>query len=110
MAVDRYKDDPNVEFYFIDTQETKADYKKKVADFINQKGFTFNVLFDQGEVGKQSKQYDAIAKPLHNSGIPFKVIIDANGRLRWFMTGYHGSPTGMADEIQYVIDYLKNEK
>lgn len=110
MAVDRYKDDPNVEFYFIDTQETKADFKKKVADFIKQKGFTFNVLFDQGEVGKQSKQYDAIAQLLHNSGIPFKVIIDANGRLRWSMTGYHGSPTGMADEIQYVIDYLKNEK
>lgn len=110
IAVDRYKNDPDVEFYFIDTQETKADYRQKVADFIKQKGFTFNVLFDEGEVGKQSKQYDAIAKPLHNSGIPFKVIIDANGRLRWFMTGYHGSPTGMADEIQYVIDYLKNEK
>lgn len=109
IAVDRYKDDPDVEFYFIDTQEMKADYRQKVADFIKQKGFTFNVLFDKGETGKQSKQYDAIAKPLHNSGIPFKVIIDAKGRLRWSMCGYNGSPTGMADEIQYVIDYLKNE-
>lgn len=109
MAVDRYKDDPDVEFYFIDTQETSANYRQKVADFIKQKGYSFNILFDEGPVGKQSKQYDAIAKPLQTSGIPFKVIIDANGRLRWCMSGYKGSPVGMADEIQYVIEYLKNE-
>lgn len=110
MAVDRYKDDPDVEFYFIDTNETTPDYRKKVADFIKSKGYTFNVLFDEGEAGHQDKVYKDYCSQLHTSGIPFKMIVDGNGRLRWSKCGYNGSPTGMADEIQYVVDYLKNEK
>ncbi len=115
MVVDRYKDDPDVEFYFIDTQETKTDYRNKVVEFIKSKGYTFDVLYDEGEVGSghesgQSKQYNAVARQMHTSGIPYKIIVDGKGRLRWTMSGYKGSPTEMADEIQYVIDYLKNEK
>ena len=50
MAVDRYKDDPDVEFYFIDTNETTAGFRQKVADFIKSKGYTFNVLLDRKSV------------------------------------------------------------
>lgn len=109
MVVDRYKDDSDVEFYFVDTNETAKDYRQKVADFIQQKGYTFNVLFDEGEPGHQDKVYKNYCALLHTSGIPFKIIIDQKGRLRWAKCGYTGSPSGMADEIQYVIDYLKNE-
>ncbi|MBQ9362103.1 MAG: TlpA family protein disulfide reductase [Bacteroidaceae bacterium] len=108
MAVDRYKDDPDVEFYFIDTNETTAGFRQKVADFIKSKGYTFTVLFDEGEAGHQDKVYKDYCAQLHTSGIPFKIIVDGKGRLRWSKCGYNGSPSGMADEIQYVIDYLKN--
>lgn len=110
MAVDRYKDDSDVEFYFIDTNETSADYRAKVADFIKSKGYTFSVLFDNGEPGHQDTVYKDYCSQLKTSGIPFKLIIDGKGHLRWSMCGYHGSPSGMADEIQTVIDYLKAEK
>lgn len=109
MAVDRYKDDPEVEFYFIDTNETRAGFRERVAEFIKEKGYTFNVLFDEGEAGHQDKVFKDYCAQLHTSGIPFKMIIDQKGRLRWSMCGYNGSPTGMADEIQYVVDYLKAE-
>lgn len=109
MAVDRYKDDPNVEFYFIDTNENDKNYRQKVEDFIKSKGYTFTVLFDEGEPKHQDKVYKDYCKSFKTSGIPFKMIIDGNGRLRWLQCGYHGSPVGMANEISYIIDYLKNE-
>jgi len=110
MTVDRWKNDKDVEFYFVDTQEMKGDYRQKAADFIKQKGFTFNVLYDEGPVGKQDKLYKAVAGVLHTSGIPLKVILDKRGHIRWMGSGYHGSPTQMADEISYILEYLKNEK
>ena len=110
MTVDRWKQDKDVEFYFVDTQEMKADYRQKAQEFIKSKDFTFTVLFDDGEVGHQDRLYKTVASALHTSGIPLKVILDKRGHIRWMGSGYHGSPTQMADEISYIIEYLKNEK
>ena len=44
MTVDRWKDNKDVEFYFVDTQEMKANYRQMAEDFIKSKGYTFNVL------------------------------------------------------------------
>lgn len=110
MLVDRWADDPNVEFYFIDTEESVADYRKKAEEFIQSKGYSLNVLFDEGEPRKQNKLYKTMCSALHTSGIPLKVIVDGNGHIRWMGSGYKGSPVGMADEISYIIEYLKNEK
>lgn len=109
MTVDRWKDNKDVEFYFVDTQEMKANYRQMAEDFIKSKGYTFNVLYDNGEVGKQDQLYKAVAGVLHTSGIPLKVILDRRGHIRWMGSGYHGSPTQMCDEISYVLEYLLNE-
>ena len=110
MTVDRWKDNKDVEFYFVDTQEIKANYRTSAETFIKSKGYTFNVLYDNGEVGKQDQLYKSVAGVLHTSGIPLKVIIDRKGHIRWMGSGYHGSPTQMADEISYILEYLINEK
>ena len=110
MTVNRWKDDPGVAFYFIDTQESNANYRKKAEDFIKEKGFTFTVLYDEGAVPHQDRLYKTVAGALHTSGIPLKVIIDGRGHIRWMGSGYRGSPTQMADEISYIIEYLKNEE
>lgn len=109
MTVDRWKQDKDVEFYFVDTQEMQQNYRQKAEEFIKSKGFTFNVLYDEGAVGHQDKLYKSVAGVLHTSGIPLKIILDKRGHIRWMGSGYHGSPTQMADEISYVIEYLKNE-
>ena len=109
MTVNRWKDNKDVEFYFVDTQETKANYRKTAEDFIKSKEYTFTVLYDNGDPGTQDQLYKSFASVLHTSGIPLKVILDRRGHIRWMGSGYHGSPTQMADEISYVIEYLLNE-
>ncbi len=110
MLVDRWADDSDVEFYFVDTEENTADYRKKAEEFIHSKGYSLNVLFDEGELKSQNKLYKTMCAALHTSGIPLKVIVDGRGHIRWMGSGYKGSPVGMADEISYIIEYLKNEK
>ncbi len=112
MAVTKYATDNAVKFYFIDTQEFVKNYKEKVRAFIAEKGYTFNVLFDEKnpETGKLDNTYSKYSKAFKFSGIPQKMIIDAKGNLRWRSTGYMGSPSELADEISIIIEYLKNEK
>ncbi|PBJ09343.1 TlpA disulfide reductase family protein [Flavobacterium sp. ACN6] len=112
MAVEKYKEDPNVKFYFVDTQEYIKDFKAQTQAFIKEKGFDFTILYDgkNPKTGKFDQVYEKYAKAFQFSGIPEKMIIDQNGKLRWKSNGYFGSPTELADEISIIIEYLKAEK
>ncbi len=112
MAVEKYKQDPNVKFYFVDTQEYIKDFKAQTQAFIKEKGFDFTILYDgkNPKTGKFDQVYEKYAKAFQFSGIPEKMIIDQNGKLRWKSNGYFGSPTELADEISIIIEYLKAEK
>lgn len=111
MAVNRYKKDEKVSFFFIDTQEHLLDYKEKVKNFIAQKQYNFTVLFDakNPKTQKLDDTYSKYAKAHHFSGIPQKMIIGPKGNLRWRSTGYFGSPSELADEISFIIEHLKSE-
>jgi thiol-disulfide isomerase/thioredoxin len=112
MAVNKYKADENVKFYFVDTQEYIKDFKEKTQAFIKEKNFDFTILYDgkNPKTGKLDETFERYAKAFHFSGIPQKMIIDQNGKLRWQSTGYYGSPSELADEIAIIIEYLKAEK
>jgi hypothetical protein len=77
--------------------------------FLAEKKYNFEVLYDG--YNPESKQLDIAyarcAKDYHSSGIPMKLIIDQQGRLRWVNNGYKGSPSALADEISFIIDTLK---
>lgn len=112
MAVDKYKDDDSVRFFFVSTMEFAPDFKQQIEDFIKEKGYNFQVVFDEPNPENENKRdliYATYAKQFHFSGIPQKMIIDGNGHLRWRSTGYYGSPSALADEISFIIEYLKNE-
>ncbi|WP_440133821.1 TlpA family protein disulfide reductase [Chitinophaga sancti] len=102
MAQEHFKKDTNVVFYFVDTQERDPAYKEKVAKFIKDKKYPFQVLFDNGD-----EYYSKYAKLIQTSGIPFKVVIDGKGNIRFAQTGYMGSPSGLADEIEMMISLAK---
>ncbi|WP_289660556.1 redoxin domain-containing protein [Flavobacterium panacagri] len=112
MAVNKYKDDDNVKFYFVDTMEYIKDFKTQTQAFIKEKGFDFTILYDSKnpKTGKFDAVYDKYSKAFHFSGIPEKMIIDQNGNLRWMSNGYFGSPSELVDEISIIVDYLKAEK
>jgi thiol-disulfide isomerase/thioredoxin len=112
MAVNKYKEDPNVKFYFVDTMEYIKDFKAQTQAFIKEKGFDFTILYDSKnpKTGKFDAVYDKYSKAFHFSGIPEKMIIDQNGKLRWMSNGYFGSPSELLDEISIIVEYLKTEK
>ncbi|MCF6404308.1 TlpA family protein disulfide reductase [Chitinophaga filiformis] len=111
MAVDKYKNDDKVTFYFIATQETKPDYREQIKAYVKEKNYNINVLYDapNKKTGHLDDTYSKYAALMHCSGIPQKMIIDGNGLVRWSSTGYMGSPSALVDEISYVIELLKKE-
>lgn len=109
LAVERYKNNPDVVFYFVDTEERTPDYRKQVAAFIKANHYPFHVLFDNQV--KDAKMNDEVFSRICNtfqiSGIPLKLVIDANGVLRFMKDGYNGSPTALADEISNMVEFAK---
>ena len=111
MAVNKYKNDPNVVFFFISTMETAADFKEQIRKFMKEHNYTLKVLCDNvnPKTKKQSAVYDTYCKAFKFSGIPHKMIIDGNGKLRWSIGGYMGSPSALAEEMNLMIEMLKAE-
>jgi thiol-disulfide isomerase/thioredoxin/acetone carboxylase gamma subunit len=65
----------NVEFFFINTWERQAPEKvrEEVAEFLKEKGYSFNVLFDYT---------DEVANKYKVQGIPKRILIDKSGNMR----------------------------
>jgi thiol-disulfide isomerase/thioredoxin len=112
MAVNKYKGDPSVAFYFISTLEERPDYKKSIASFLKEKNYDFTVLCDQNDpaTGRNGLVFSRLAPVLKMNGIPQKVIIDQKGIVRWVSSGFFGNVIQVADEVSYVIDLLKKER
>jgi thiol-disulfide isomerase/thioredoxin len=105
MAVDKYKDNPNVKFLFVDCWETDTSYTANAKKFITGKKYTFHVLIDEkGGDGRQSK----VVSSYGVDGIPTKFIIDGNGNIRFKYVGYTGTPEGVLKEVSNMIDLTAN--
>lgn len=102
MAVNKYKNDPNIEFLFIDVSERTEDYKNDVKKFIADNKYTFHVLFDEKNpaTGKQNKTVKIYNPP----GIPAKYVIDKKGNIRFKSIGFGGTPEKLAGEVDYMIE------
>ncbi len=98
-AVDKYKNDPNVVFVFVDTWQTEADKRKNAADFIEKKKYTFNVLLDDK---------DEVVTSFKVSGIPTKFIVDKSGNIRFKSVGFGGNTDSLVEELSTMIA-LANE-
>ncbi|MBV8388398.1 MAG: redoxin domain-containing protein [Mucilaginibacter sp.] len=105
LAVNKYKDDPNVKFLFVDTWENGDNYVDGVKKFIADNKYTFHVLIDEKSAdGRQAK----VVTAYEVSGIPTKFIIDKNGNIRFKYIGYSGSADKILDEVTDMIDMTQN--
>ncbi len=105
LAVNKYKDDPNVKFLFIDTWETADNYLAGVEKFITDNHYTFDVLMDEkGSDNRQSKVVSTYDVP----GIPTKFVLDKNGNIRFKHVGFEGSAENLRDEMTMMIDMATN--
>jgi len=100
LAVNQYKNDPEVAFVFIDSWEKGTDKAKNAADFIASKGYTFNVLLDND---------DKVIASYGVSGIPTKFVLDRNGKLRFKAIGFEGSDEGLAEELSLMIEAARGQ-
>jgi thiol-disulfide isomerase/thioredoxin len=111
LAVDKYRNDPAVGFYFIATMEKSKTWQQDIAKYIKSSGYRFHVLFD--DTNPKTEENDRVFKSMTpiigSSAIPQKVILK-DGYIRYMAEGYNGSPTRLMDELSYVIDILKEEK
>jgi thiol-disulfide isomerase/thioredoxin len=100
MAVEKYKNDPEVKFVFIDTRES-GDHdkvKKAVTTLLEKNAYPFHVLMDH-----DSKVIEAYNTP----GIPTKLVIDKNSMIRFKSIGFGGTAEGLVDELTNMIELAK---
>ena len=101
LALNKYKDDPNVIFLFVDTWENGDNYSDGVKKFIADNKYTFHVLLDEKNAeGRQAK----VVTDYGVEGIPTKFIIDKDGNIRFRYVGYSGTPEKLLDEVTQMVD------
>ncbi len=97
-AVNKYQDDPEVEFLFVDTWQSEEDKEKIVKDFIAEHEYTFNVLMDNE---------NKVVADYKVEGIPTKFIIGKDQKIRFKSVGFGGNDDKLLDELSIMIEYLK---
>jgi peroxiredoxin len=86
LVMDKYKNDANVAFLFIDTRETSEDSKDLIRTFLAENHYPFKVIMDEkGANGVQNLIYKKYVMP----GIPTKYIIDSKGIIRFQSVGFN---------------------
>ncbi|PXY39303.1 hypothetical protein DMB65_18270 [Flavobacterium cheongpyeongense] len=110
QLVTNFKEDNQVEIYFISTQENKEGYKKEALAYLKEKGLKLDTYFDlvKKDGGTNNESFAKYATIFKSSGIPRKVVIK-NGQIRFASEGYSGNPGQLVDELTEVINALKKE-
>lgn len=108
MALQKYQDNPDVKFFFVDTFENQPTRKEDVANFLAEHDYPFHVLIDETK-GEESNTYQT-ADAYGITGIPTKVIIGPEGKINFKVIGYGGNNEQMVKEIDYMIELTQEDK
>jgi thiol-disulfide isomerase/thioredoxin len=93
--VNKYKENADVKFVFVDTWERVDQKEKNAADFIADNKYSFHVLLDNDSKVVEQFKVD---------GIPTKFVIDKNGTIRFKAVGFDGSDDKLMSELTAMID------
>ncbi|MBJ7879264.1 TlpA disulfide reductase family protein [Gelidibacter salicanalis] len=104
-VVTKYKDDDTVALLFVDTFEKGPNREKMVEDFIKTNNYNFHVVYDLAI--EDSRDYE-VAKKYNISGIPTKIVIGPDGRMKFKSVGYSGSNEKLVNEMDIMIAILKS--
>ncbi len=101
MAVNKYKNDPNVVFLFVHTWEKEDNQTKAAIEYLEENNFTFRLVMDLKDPVTKTNN---IIAPFKVSGIPSKFIIDGQGNIRFKVIGFSGSDEAAVEEMSAMID------
>ncbi|HYD22195.1 MAG TPA: TlpA disulfide reductase family protein, partial [Flavipsychrobacter sp.] len=106
-AVNKFKNNPDVVFLFIDTWENDSNRVQKVTDFIAKNKYDFTVLYDDPKE-KEGNAF-VVVEDFKVEGIPTKFVIDRNNNIRFKAVGYSGSADATVNELTAMIDMAAAE-
>ena len=107
MTLDKYKNDPNVVFLFVNTLErvTESEKMKLIKALFEKNKYRFRVVLDErlggGTNFKTAIQYQV-------ASIPTKVIIDAKGQIIFNETSTLSNTDLIAEELAMMIEIAKS--
>jgi thiol-disulfide isomerase/thioredoxin len=106
LVVNKYKDDPDVKFFFIDTKEKVENYPELVKKVLDQNHYGFDVLFDEKDgQGKMDKVFSQFGGKF----IPMKLVIDRQGTITYQSIGFQPDQKP-EDFIREVADAIESAK
>ena len=94
LAVNKFKDNADVKFVFIDTWEQGDEKEKKASEFMTSNTYTFDVLMDND---------NKVVEQFKVDGIPTKFILDKEGNIRFKAVGYNGDNDKLLEELTNMI-------
>jgi thiol-disulfide isomerase/thioredoxin len=97
-AVEKYQDNQNVKFLFVNSWERVDNIKASVDKFMAKNDYPFHVLLD--EKNEVIEKYKV-------SGIPTKFIIDGNSNIRFISVGFQGTDDQLVEELSVMISMLE---
>lgn len=98
QTVNKYADDKEVKFLFINSWERVENKKQNAADFMKNNNYSFHILMDED---------NKVITDFKVSGIPTKFIIDKDQNIRFISIGYGGTPEGLVEEISAMIEMVR---
>ncbi|WP_442591243.1 redoxin family protein [Pedobacter sp. AW31-3R] len=104
MAVNRYANNPDVKFLFIDCWESVKDPLSAAKNFLSKRNYKFDLYMDPVDPStKRSLASDAFKV----DGIPAKFIIDGNGNIRFKISGFEGKNEAAAEEVVQMVELAR---
>jgi thiol-disulfide isomerase/thioredoxin len=106
QTVDKYRNDSDVVFLFVDTKERVEDYLPLVQKTLDANQYKFHVLLDEkGPDGKMDKVFSQFADRF----IPAKFIVDRQGIVRFEEVGYAALPDKkLSKQLSEEIEQLRS--
>lgn len=104
-AVNRFADDPDVVFLFVNISQKEKNYKDLVRKFISSRNYKFQVIFDE------MLDYDkSVATAYNITGIPTKIVIDDAGFIRFKSSGGSAVIADVVMDMETKIELVKQEQ
>lgn len=104
MAVNKYKNDPNIKFLFIHTWERTPTPIADARAYLASMKYNFHVLMDTKDLETKTNK---VVDSYNVSSIPAKFVIDGEGNIRFRLKGFNGSKEAAVDEISMMIDMIR---
>ncbi|MFD2827218.1 TlpA family protein disulfide reductase [Leeuwenhoekiella polynyae] len=104
LAANRYANDPEVEFLFIDTWENVKDPLSHSKKFLDKRGYDFDLYIDAID---PETQLPPAVTAFEVTGIPAKFVIDPEGIIRFELEGFEGDMEAAAEELAQMVEIAR---